>query len=387
MTTFPTLITAQSELDALVDHLSGRPELALDCEMDSMYAYRTSLCLVQIGWEGGEALIDALRDLDRSGLAALCDDPGVVKVFHGGENDIGLLSARWGFSFRNIFDTMAASQVLGHDGFGLAALLDRNFGVHVSKKFQKADWRVRPLPDAQAEYARIDVRYLVPLRRTLLGELEARHRVEEVQSEFRRISKVRSEEKPFDPENWVRIKGAREAAPADRATLRELYVARDAIARELDRAPYRVLHESALLDLARLKPAGAGAVRRVHGINRGLYGAHIDLLAEAIERGRAVTDFPFPKKPRPGPGDRFGAGPLTPEQLQLFDALRAWRSLAAHERGVEVARIATNALLTAIVRRHPQTREELAQVDGMEEWRMREYGEPLLAVLLQGAGA
>jgi ribonuclease D len=377
----PALITTQSELDDLVGRLEGRPELALDCEMDSMYAYRTSLCLVQVGWEGGEALIDALRDLDRSGLARLCDDPGVVKVFHGGENDIGLLSARWGFSFRNIFDTMAASQVLGHDGFGLAALLERNFGVHVSKKFQKADWRVRPLPDAQAEYARIDVRYLIPLRRILLEGLQSLQRVEEVQSEFRRISRVRSEEKPFDPENWVRIKGARELAAADRATLRELYVARDTIACALDRAPYRVLHESALVDLARMKPAGPAAVRRVHGINRALSGEHVHLLAEAIERGRAITDLPFPRKPRPHAGDRFGAGPLLPEQLQLFDALRAWRSRRAHERGVEVARVATNALLTSIVRSHPRTLEELSRVEGMEDWRMREYGESMLVVL------
>ncbi len=377
----PILITTQPELDDLVDQLAGKPELALDCEMDSMYAYRTSLCLVQVGWEGGEALIDALRDFDRSGLARLCDDPDVVKVFHGGENDIGLLSARWGFSFRNIFDTMAASQVLGHEGCGLAALLDRNFGVHVSKKYQKADWRVRPLPDAQAEYARIDVRYLISLRRLLLDELERLQRVEEVQSEFRRISRVRSEEKPFDPENWVRIKGARELPPSDRATLRELYLARDAIACALDRAPYRVLHESALLDLARLKPAGPGALRRVHGINRALGGEHVDLLVAAIERGRPITDLIIPKNPRLHPGDRFGAGPLTPDQLRLFDALRAWRSHRAHERGVEVARVGTNVLLTAIVRRHPRTLEELALVEGMEDWRMREYGDSLLAVL------
>jgi ribonuclease D len=378
------LITTQPELDALIERLTGRPEIALDCEMDSMYAYRTSLCLVQIGWEGGEALIDALRDFDRTALGRLCADPKVVKVFHGGENDIGLLSSRWKLAFESIFDTMSASQVLGHEGVGLAALLERNFGVHVSKKFQKADWRVRPLPDAQAEYARIDVRYLIPLRRLLTEELQRLGRMEEVESEFRRISRVCLEERPFDPENWVKIREARELPAEARGALRELYVARDTLARELDRAPFRVLNESALVDLAARKPATASALRNVPGINRTLHAEHVDLLLAAIERGRAITDLAFPKRPRFGAGDRFGAGPLTPEQLQLFDALRAWRTRRAAERGVEVARIATNALLTAIVRRRPETREALAAVDGMEEWRMREYADGILAVLADG---
>src|SRR5688572_25679291 len=155
--------------------------------MDAMYAYRTSLCLVQVGWSGGEALIDAMVELDRARLGALFADPALVKIFHGGENDIGLMRAHWGFEFENIFDTMAASQVLGADGVGLQALLQRHFNVHVSKKFQKADWRVRPLPPEQAEYARMDVRYLRELRRLLADGLQSLGREEEARSEFRRI--------------------------------------------------------------------------------------------------------------------------------------------------------------------------------------------------------
>ena len=380
-------ISTQEQLDELLDQLAREPELAIDCEMDAMYAYRTSLCLVQVGWPGGEALIDAMVEFDRRRLGALFADRNLIKVFHGGENDVGLMRAHWGFDFENVFDTMAASQVLGADGVGLQALLLRHFNVHVSKKFQKADWRVRPLPPDQAEYAKMDVRYLLPLHGILDGELTAKGRGEEARSEFRRIGKARIEERPFDPDNWVRIKGARELQPERRAVLRELYIARDELARQLDRAPYRVMNESSLLDIALRLPDSPNALRRAAAGGRHLSAAHVDRLMAAVARGREIEDLPLPRRERPGPADRFGAGPLQPDQVVAFDALRGWRQRRAESRGVEVARVATNSLLAAIVRARPASPEELAAVDGMEDWRLREYGEEILKVLREAGAA
>ena len=372
------MIATQSELDRLVEQLGPRPELAIDCEMDSMYAYRTSLCVLQIGWEGGEALIDALSGLDPSGLGRLFADPAKLKVFHGGENDIGMLAGAWKLSFSNIFDTMAASQVLGKEPMSLAALVERHFDVKMSKQWQKADWRVRPLPDEQAEYARVDVRYLIPLRRLLHERLEQFGRVEEAQSEFARIVQARLEDKAFDPERWVKVKSARELPPERRATLRALYVARDEIARELDRAPYRIMHDSVLIDLARRQPQSGDELRRVRGVHRGMRPEHLERLLRAVHEGRGAAVLPLPKSPRAGP---VAGQPLTPEQEALFDALRAWRSQRADQRDVQVARVATNVLLAEIARRAPATLEELAAVPGMEGWRVREYGAELLDLL------
>jgi ribonuclease D len=54
---------------------------------------------------------------------------------------------------------------------------------------------------------------------------------------------------------------------------------------------------------------------------------------------------------------------------------------------VEVARVATNALLSAVARARPRTPAELAAVDGMEEWRLREYGAEILDVVRGQDGA
>ena len=375
------MIATQAELDDLLQRLAGCRAVAVDCEMDSMYAYRTSLCLVQLGWEGGEALIDALAPLRRDALGALFADKSVLKVFHGGENDVGLMRVHWGFEFENVFDTMAASQVVGADGVGLQALLLRHFNVHVSKKFQKADWRVRPLPPDQAEYAKMDVRYLLPLRELLEAELSAKGRVEEARSEFRRIGRARIEDRPFDPDNWIRIKGARDLPVARRGVLRELYIARDELAKQADRAPYRIMNESVLVDIAERLPDSAAALRRVPAVGRHLSAAQIDRLQAAVIRGREVEELPLPHRQRPGPTDRFGSGPMLPDEIAAFDALRAWRQRRAEARGVEVARVATNTLLATIVRAHPGSLAELAAVEGVEDWRIREYGEEILKVL------
>jgi len=376
------MIDSQRALDDLLDHLAGEPELAIDCEMDSMYAYSTSLCVVQVGWPGGEALIDGLAELDRTRLAALFADDSVLKIFHGGENDVGLLADRWGFEISHLFDTMAAGQVLGHDGVGLAAQLERHFDVKLSKRFQKADWRVRPLPEDQAEYARLDVRYLISLRDILLEELEALNRVREAESEFQRIAKASIQEKPFDPDNWGRVKGCKDLRPAARGILREVFIARDELARQADKAPYRVMHDSALVALAQHAPATETAYRDLRGVNRKLSTANVQLLLDAVARGQEVGEIPIPRS-KSGRRRPFSAGDarLTPEQEKLFEALRKWRTQRAQTRGVDVARVATSALLGALAQAAPGDEQALRAVDGMEDWRVDEYGDELLGVV------
>ena len=45
--------------------------------------------------------------------------------------------------------------------FGLAFLLQKYCGVLADKKYQLADWRVRPLPEEMQKYAREDTHYLL----------------------------------------------------------------------------------------------------------------------------------------------------------------------------------------------------------------------------------
>ena len=80
-----------------------------------------------------------------------------------------------------------------------------------------------------------------------------------------------------------------------------------------------------------------------------------------------------------------GPGAPPPEVEERFERLRAWRKARAEARKVEVQVIAPNAVLMAVARSAPRTLEELGKVDGMDPFRIQQYGEEMLAALRSGA--
>lgn len=60
-----------------------------------------------------------------------------------------------------MFDTGQAARTLGLRYYGLAFLLQTYCQVLADKKYQLADWRVRPLPEEMGKYAREDTHYLL----------------------------------------------------------------------------------------------------------------------------------------------------------------------------------------------------------------------------------
>lgn len=60
-----------------------------------------------------------------------------------------------------MFDTGIASRVLKFPMFSLAYLLKNYCKVNANKEYQKADWRIRPLPKDMIKYAREDTHYLL----------------------------------------------------------------------------------------------------------------------------------------------------------------------------------------------------------------------------------
>ncbi|KXZ46857.1 hypothetical protein GPECTOR_40g591 [Gonium pectorale] len=124
-------------------------------------------------------LVDALALHDHVGaaLGPLMADPRVIKVVHGGSNDVTWLQRDFRVYLVNLFDTEKACQVLGHESRALGSLLQRLCGLDVSAADkaagQRADWRRRPLPPALLRYAAADVAYLPYLADALRAELAA----------------------------------------------------------------------------------------------------------------------------------------------------------------------------------------------------------------------
>lgn len=365
------------QLERLGRRLAEADVISLDTEQDSFFSHRTKVCLIQVNALGEDWIIDPLA-LDRfDPLVGPLEDPDVITIFHAGENDIDLMRRDCGLEIRGLFDTMIAAAVIGYRKTGLAGLLDQHFDVRLDKKYQRSDWRQRPLDREQIEYAALDVRYLEELRELLLEELEQLDRVEEASSEFLRIEKVEHAERVFDPDDYFRLQGARDLDGVGRRVLRELYILRESIAAEEDRALFRVCPDHALVSLARRLPSESGQLQRIRGLSDRWRRQLADRILELVRRARDQGPLAPPPRKRPPEGTQ---GRLDDRQRKLYDHLRRWRAVRAEERGVEAGRVVPNALLLALVRARPDDMKGLERA-GLESWRIREYGEDLLDCL------
>lgn len=376
-------IDNDDSLAEAIPRWQAAPELAIDTEADSYYCYRVKVCLLQVSTRDHDWLVDPLQGLDLRALRPVCADPAVRKVIHAASNDVALLRHAAALEFVNVFDTMIAAQVLGLRRPGLGALLQERFGVVQEKSLQTSDWRRRPLSREQLEYAAADTRFLLPLHDQLRADLIAKGRLEEAEEDFGRVARAEHTERVLDPDAWKRAPGAFELDPTRVSVLRELYAARDAISAERDTAPHRVLRDEALVAIARELPRNRDELGRMRRSAGPAAMRDADVLLEAVRRGLAAPPWRPERRKR---GDHEEA-PMGDRERRVFEALREWRRERARARDVEESRVATTGLLRALAREPALTKERIGAVAGMTPFRVREYGDEIVAVAAQAAEA
>ena len=365
----------------MLSHLRGEGALAVDTESNSLYVYREQVCLIQISVPGADYLLDPLSMDDLSALGPLLADPAILKVLHGAEYDLSVLHRDFGFTIANLFDTMWASRILGWQAHGLAALLKMQFGVQLNKRYQRANWGLRPLPPAQLDYARLDTHYLLRLQAIQARELEASKRWSQARHRFAALANSRSEPKGFDPDGFWRIAGVRDLDDAGRGTLRELYRFRDQRARAENRPPFRVISNQALLALSAQRPDHLTDLSPIRGISPRMVGRYGRGLLAAIARG-ASQPLAWEDRVRPNntTTGRPNGRPSAACQAR-FEALRSWRNASAKARGVEPDIVLTNQTLWGVACRNPRRRADLTHDDLLARWQVDEFGDDLLAVV------
>ncbi|KAJ4482464.1 ribonuclease H-like domain-containing protein [Lentinula aciculospora] len=160
-TTFEWVSTV-AELEGMLDQLRGATEIAVDLEHHSYRSYLGFLCLMQISTRQQDWIVDLLMLREELGvLNEVLTDPKITKVLHGAESDIVWLQQDLNLYIVNLFDTFHASKLLGFPRHGLANLLEMYCDFTPDKRFQLADWRIRPLPQEMLDYARSDTHFLL----------------------------------------------------------------------------------------------------------------------------------------------------------------------------------------------------------------------------------
>lgn len=369
------LIEDNRQVVQLCRELAGEPELAVDLEADSLHHYREKVCLVQISTRRATWLIDPLAADDISPLAALLGDQQRLTVLHGGDYDVRSLHRDFGIEVASMFDTMIAAQFCGVQEFGLAALLREHFDLELDKRFQKADWSIRPLTREMADYAAHDTAHLLQLADLLRERLQGLGRAGWVAEECALVAANRMAERGDTP-LYLSCKGAGKLRPRNLALLEELLKMRDRVAQELDRPPFKVIPTDALLQLAERGTSDVRYMNDIAGLSAKLLNRYGALLQSALQRGLAVPEQRLPRYPRSKGEPNHGI-------KKRMASLKTVREALSNRLGLTPGLIAPNWLLERIAEQQPETVEQLRAIQGIRNWQIEVWGVEMLTMLTQ----
>src|SRR3954468_23473209 len=370
----PIYLDTASVVDSFFASIASTPILALDTEGASFHRFVDRIYLLQLSTREKTAIIDPLPVGKPAGLGALLESPTVEIVFHDADYDLRLLHQDYGWHARNIFDTRVAAQLLGIRAFGLAALLERYFGVKLDKKHQRADWSMRPLTQGMLDYAAQDTIHLLELRDRLKDDLERAGRWDWAREEFALLEGTRWPDEEAD-DAFLRIKGARDLNRRELAVLRELAPWRDGVARELDRATFRVVGNEQLLEASRTQPTTRDALGAIKGMPRGLLESRGGEILDAIQRGLAVPENALPRFPKARRWDR------DPEFDSRVNALKTVRDAAAARLDLDPGVLCSRDRMEAVARRNPETVAQLEEVVELRKWQRQVLGADFVKAL------
>ena len=367
----PTYVATESALHELVAQLQAEALIAVDTESNSLYAYHEQVCLIQFSTRTRDWVVDPLALPDLSVLAPIFSDPRIEKVFHAAEYDLMTMKRDFGFSFANLFDTRIAARIVALKAFGLGALLEDYFEVEVNKRFQRADWSIRPIPPEQLKYAQQDTHFLPALRDNMLDTLREHNRLQEATEAFEALTTVPASEHHFDPDGYWNINVARNFSRPQMAVLRELYLLREKIAEQRDRPPFKVFTDNLMADIVKAAPTTLRELSAIRGMSHPQVDRYGAKLLQAVQTGLNADP---PARPDRTPR-------IDPATLARFDALHEWRKTQALKRGVESDVIVPKEALWALARTVPGRLEDLSAIPGLGPWKRQAYGPALIELL------
>ncbi|MGI5194150.1 HRDC domain-containing protein [Streptomyces sp. CA-288835] len=316
----PVIADEASLAEVIAAFAAGSGPVAVDAERASGYRYGQRAYLVQLRREGaGSALIDPVACPDLSGLGEALG--GVEWVLHAATQDLPCLR-EIGMVPSRLFDTELAGRLAGFPRVGLGAMVEGVLGFVLEKGHSAVDWSTRPLPEPWLRYAALDVELLVDLRDALEKELDRQGKLEWARQEFDAIASAPAPEPRKDP--WRRTSGMHKVRRRRQmAVVRELWQARDKVARRRDISPGKVLGDAAIIEAALSLPANVQALAALNGFGHRMGRRQLEQWQSAVDRAKALPDHELPQPGQPV------TGPPPPRAWAEKDPVAAARLVAA----------------------------------------------------------
>ena len=292
----------------------------------------------------------------RPGLGALLESPDVEKVFHDADYDLRLLHQDYGWRMRRIFDTRIAAQLLGLRAFGLAALLEALLRREARQEAPARRLVDAPLTRDMLDYAAQDMCFLRAAR-PAARRARARRAAGVGRGGVRAagghaVGRTRTRTPFLRSRARATSRAASWPCPA-----RARAVAR-AVARELDRATFRVVGNEQLLEIARAQPPTREALAAIKGVPARHPGAARRRAAGGgAARRRGARRRPAALPARAALGARPG---LRRPRVRA----EAVRDAQAQRLDLDPGVLCSRDRLEAVARKDPATRRGLSPIHG-----------------------
>ena len=267
----PEVVSNESQFEKLIAQLlNGNGPLAIDAERSSGYRYSQRAYLIQIHREnGGLHLIDPIPLKDSKLWQKFNKEFSSYEwVIHASTQDLPCL-IEVGLKPKLLFDTELGARIAGCERVGLGPLAESLLELQLAKEHSAVDWSIRPLRPEWITYAALDVDILLDIRNAVEKLLIEQNKLKWAEQDFASILKNYESYEFSDlpkPDRWRRTSGMHKVR--DRLTMtivRDLWLSRDELAREIDLAAGRVLGDDAIVELATKRPDNLEAVAKVIG--------------------------------------------------------------------------------------------------------------------------
>jgi exosome complex exonuclease RRP6 len=276
--TTATFVDTLEGVKEMLEELKQAKEIAIDLEHHDVHSYHGLVSLMQISTRNKDWVVDTLKPW-REELQILNEvfaDPKILKVLHGSTMDIIWLQRDLGLYVVGMFDTFHAASALGYPKRSLKYLLKKFVDFEADKRYQMADWRVRPLPSGMFDYARSDTHYLLfiydCLRNALIeASTPQESLIDYVQERSKNEALQRYERPVYDAEKgqgaggWYDILSRNSGGVLSReqfAVFKAIHQWRDEVARAEDEGWQCVFPKHMLFKLAQVMPLDMGTLLR-----------------------------------------------------------------------------------------------------------------------------
>lgn len=287
--------------DRLNTTIAEQSRIAVDTEFVREKTFQAELCLIQIATDKQIFCADPMgldpkhNERDRS-LWQLLTKP--AWVVHSGRQDLEVIYQTVDFLPNEIFDTQIAAGLLGYQPqIGYGNLVQELFDVELAKSHTRADWSLRPLPDAFMEYAAEDVEYLLPAYAILAERLDKLGRLDWAIEDSLSLLDVSLYQTDFSLA-INRLKGARNLRGAARSAAAGLAAWREQEALQRNRPRQWIMRDSVLLEIAVRRPDSLQSLSETPGLaERTAARAGERLVQLLAEAAQTKSDYEPPQKP------------------------------------------------------------------------------------------